>query len=388
MIASEMPRPRIVHLTSVHSAHDNRIFDRECKGLAARGYDVTLIVPHDCDETIDQVRIRAVPMPKNRRQRLSHVVPAVYRRAVEEDADLFHFHDPELIPIALLLRCKNKKVVYDVHEDYPSTIRYSPWLSTGIRGTVSWGFGHFEHYASKRFSALIGANSEITKRISRFNPIATTIGNYPSLKEYPFAPRFDRDRYASGALVSFGGISPRTCTQSVVEALGLIPASVSANLLLGGSVSSDALFGAVTEMPGWSRITYAKQLPVSMMMDRLLTGSIGFVLFSPEPNHFGVGSNRFFECLGAGLPVITSDFPNWKMLVNAIGCGITVDPTDPRAIADAVLYLLSHPTEAAEMGRRGYAMAQKRFNWEIESCKLDALYSQLLDGNRAHEAHL
>jgi len=377
-----MDRSRVVHLTSVHSARDNRILDRECKYLAARGYSVTLIAPHACDETIDNVHIRAVPPRSSRRQRISHVVPAVYRRAVEEDADLYHFHDPELIPVALLLRLRNKKVIYDVHENYPSTIRYSSWLPPGARAPVSWCFRQLEQYASKRFSALIGANSEITKRISAFNPQAITIGNYPPFNDYPFAPCFDEARYAAGVLVSFGGISSRTCTQAIVEAMGLLPRTLNANLLLGGRESSGAVFGAVTQLRGWSRVTYARELPVKTMLERLLTASVGLILFSPEPNHLGVGSNRFFEALAAGLPVITSNFPNWKKLVNGARCGIAVSPTDPRAIADAIVYLLAHPTEAAEMGRRGYAIAAKRFNWELESCKLDRLYRELLDSNK------
>src|SRR6476646_3801063 len=125
MITNDVHRPRIVHLTSVHTARDNRILDRECRYLATRGYSVTLIAPHACDEMIDNVYIRAVPTPSSRRQRMAHVGRAVYRLAVAEDADLYHFHDPELIPFALLLRRRNKKVIYDVHEDYPSSIRYS-----------------------------------------------------------------------------------------------------------------------------------------------------------------------------------------------------------------------------------------------------------------------
>lgn len=353
--------------------------DRECRYLAARGYRVTLIAPHARDEMIDNVHIRAVPRPSSRTERMSHVVREVYRRAVEEDADLYHFHDPELIPAALLLRGRKKEVIYDVHEDYPSTIRHSPWLPRRVRAAASWGFRHLERYASKRFSALIGANSQITERISPFNRLVIAVGNYPAFKDYPFTPRFDEARYAAGALVSFGGINPRTCTQAIVQALGLVPTSVNANLLLGGRVSSEPLFDAVRRVPGWGRVTYARELPVTMMLEKLLTASIGLVLFSPEPNHFGVGSNRFFEALAAGLPVITSNFPNWKELVNGIGCGIAVPPTDPRAIVEAVLYLLSHPAKAAEMGRRGYEMAMKQFNWELESCKLDRLYRQLLE---------
>ncbi len=202
-----MTRPRIAHLTSVHSARDNRIFDRECRSLAERGYSVTLIAPHRCDETINDVHIRSVsdgfnPLATYVSGRRGRISSRYGRRC----RDLYHFHDPELIPLALQLRRKNKKVIYDVHEDYPSTIRYSSWLPRRIRGTASWCFRYLERYASKRFSALIGANPEITKRISRFNPRTITIGNYPAIADYPFAPRFDRARYAAGTLVSFGGV--------------------------------------------------------------------------------------------------------------------------------------------------------------------------------------
>lgn len=295
MSAAGLHRPRVVHLTSVHSARDNRIFDRECRYLAAREYSVTLIAPHAGDETIDSVRIRAVPAPSGRRQRICHVVPSVYRRAIEEGADLYHFHDPELIPVALFLRRRNKKVIYDVHEDYPSSIRYSPWLPGSVRPAVSWCFRHLERYASERFSALIGANPEITRRMSAFNPLTVTIGNYPSFKAYPFKPRFDNARYAAGALVSFGGISSRTCARAIVEALGRITHGGECKFAAGRQGIVGRLIACAHARAGLEPGQYARELPVSMMLERFLTASIGFILFSPEPNHFGVGSNRFFE---------------------------------------------------------------------------------------------
>lgn len=372
--------PRVVHLTSVHSALDNRIFRRECRSLAARGYEVTLIAPHGCDEVVDGVRICAVPVPTNRAHRLLRIVPAVYRRARQEDADLYHFHDPELIPAALAFRRRGKRVVYDVHEDYPSTIRYSSWLPAQVRGVVASCFTQVEGFASRRFSALIGANPRITSRISTLNEVTVTIGNYPAIADYPAPPTFEEDRYRSGMLVSFGGVCSRTCTRVIVEALALVPPEIETNLMLGGE-SSDAMLRELTCMPGWKRVTCLNQIPVPAMLDLLLRANIGFVLFSPAPNHFGVGSNRLFEALAAGLPVITSNFPAWKELINRVGCGIAVDPTDARAIAEAVIHLLTHPAETTAMGRRARSFAEREFNWERESGKLHELYAQLLDLN-------
>jgi glycosyltransferase involved in cell wall biosynthesis len=369
---------RVVHLTSVHSVFDGRIFDRECRSLATQGYDVTLIGPHPRAETIDNVRIRPVPQAIDRFHRFACTVPAVLRLAVEEDADLYHFHDPELMPVALFLRYRGKQVVYDVHEDYPSTLTTCPWLPQRVRRPASWCFTHVERYAARRFSALVAANPEIMRRIASFNPLAISLGNYPPLGHFPTMPQFDDSRYSSGRLVSFGGISSRTCTAAIVAALGMIPDSVPTTLLLAGSDCSDRLFADISKLPGWRRVTYANKLPVSAMWKRLFDASIAFVLFDPMPNHFGVGSNRLFEAMAAGLPVITSNFPRWKELVDRVGCGITVDPANISAIANAILHLVLHPHEAAEMGRRAHEVAKSEFNWERESPKLHALYEHLL----------
>jgi glycosyltransferase involved in cell wall biosynthesis len=371
---------RVVHLTSVHSAFDNRIFQRECRSLAANGYDTVLVAPHGKNEETDGVRIVAAPeaSTENRWQRILRVVPSVYRYGKAEDAALYHFHDPELIFVGLLLQSQGKKVVYDVHEDYPSTIRHSEWLPSAFRRLFAYCFAHFERFASGRFSAVIGANPRITRRIAAYNPRSLHIGNYPALEEYPSKPSFDENRYSAGKLVSFGGVCARTCSGQIVQALEHLPTSSTAKRFLGGRIFSQTLARELSATAGWNRVTFLGEIPANAMLAQLLGSSVALVLFSPEPNHFGVGSNRLFEALAAGLPVITSDFPEWRSMIERIGCGLCVDPADTRSIAEAISYLMSHTEEAAQMGRRGYEAACSEFNWERESDRLISLYDSLL----------
>ena len=95
---------QIRHLTSVHSPFDTRIFFKECLSLVEAGYQVTLIAPHTHDETVQGVRILALPSSSNRMSRMTLRVWRVYQLAKKLNADLYHFHDPELIPLGMLLK--------------------------------------------------------------------------------------------------------------------------------------------------------------------------------------------------------------------------------------------------------------------------------------------
>ena len=108
---------KVAHLTTVHTPFDVRIFHKECKSLSRAGYDVTLIVCHDKDEIREGIRIRGLPKSRGRLSRIMQGTWSMYREAVRQDADLYHFHDPELLLVGLLLRMRGKMVVYDAHED-------------------------------------------------------------------------------------------------------------------------------------------------------------------------------------------------------------------------------------------------------------------------------
>src|SRR5262245_34383310 len=100
---------RVVHLTTVHSALDHRIFRKECRSLARAGYAVAGIGPPGTDTQLESVSIHAIAKPQSRAMRMTQTAWRVYRAGLQEDADVYHFHDPELIPIALLLRARGRK---------------------------------------------------------------------------------------------------------------------------------------------------------------------------------------------------------------------------------------------------------------------------------------
>jgi hypothetical protein len=109
-------------LTSVHSAFDVRIYEKEARSLTTAGFRVMIVAPHDKNEQKEGVEIIAVRRCGHRLQRITKGIWDVYRKAREIDAQVYHIHDPELIPVGILLKLTGNRVVYDVHEDVPRDI--------------------------------------------------------------------------------------------------------------------------------------------------------------------------------------------------------------------------------------------------------------------------
>ncbi len=104
----------------------------------------------------------------------------------------------------------------------------------------------------------------------------------------------------------------------------------------------------------------------------------GLAIFPPTSHYMNKELTKFFEYMLAGVPVICSDFPVWRELVEDTNAGLVVDPFDRNAITDAVEYLKTHPGEARKMGENGKRAVLERYNWNIEGKKLLGLYEQIL----------
>ena len=131
---------KVCVMTSVHSAVDVRIFRKECVSLARAGFKVTLVAPWNRDERIDGVDIKAIPSTSRRLLRLIRTVWQLLREAKHVDAEIYHFHDPELIPVGLLLLRRGKTVIYDIHEDVPLDILSKHYLPGWSRRPLSSAF--------------------------------------------------------------------------------------------------------------------------------------------------------------------------------------------------------------------------------------------------------
>jgi glycosyltransferase involved in cell wall biosynthesis len=368
---------RIVHLTSVHPPHDNRIFQKECVSAAQAGFEVFLVAPALADKTEHDVRLIAVPVTKRRIIRMTATVWHVFRKAWRLDADIYHFHDPELIPVGLLLRARGKKVVYDVHEDYVTSLQQKGYMPKAGRTLLAILFGGMERLCAKAFDVVIAE-----RYYSRFFPRSTLISNYPDLATFDFARSTNTTHDEQIHLLYTGTVS---VDRGAIAHARLVTLDDKINVTCVGRCSKE-LAAQMRDAAGDASgrliiVGEGEHVPFSLIADyyRQDKWTAGLALFPLTPHYLEKELTKFFEYMSASMPILCSDFPTWRQLVEDNAVGYCVDPDDENAILDAIRKLTACPKEAESMGAKGQFLTKEQYNWASQALKLQQLYDRLSD---------
>jgi glycosyltransferase involved in cell wall biosynthesis len=363
---------KVCHLSSHHASRSVRIFLKQCRSLREHGFQVSYAVPGAVDETVDGVDILAVPKTRGVLGRLFSNPFRVFRRGLKADADLYHFHDPELIHYGVLFRLLGKKVIYDVHEDLPSRIREMEWTrSATIRFAASRLVRMYEKGASAFFACNITVNESIA---SRFSPAKTVIvTNLPIVRMIDEQSAFEGAR--SKPIIVYAGLLSRIRgIRELVDAMAHV--GDRAELWLFGDWHEQRLFEECRQSPGWRHTRYHGRVSHGEVYSYIKAADIGVVNFLPAHNHLFAMPNKAFEYITCSKPMVMSRFPSWKE--KFANCALFVDPQDPRDIADKLLQLLNDPELGRELGRKGRELILDEFSWESESRKLIKVYEDVL----------
>ncbi|OCA88270.1 glycosyl transferase [Bacillus sp. FJAT-27225] len=377
---------KICHLTSLHPATDTRIFIKECQSLANAGHDVYLIAPNT--ESVKQSGVTIIgvhSIVKGRLDRMRKTTQKVFEKALEIDAEVYHFHDPELMPVGLKLKAKGKKVVYDVHEDVPEQVMSKQWIPKPLRKLISVLVKGYERYASKRFDAIVTATPTIEERFVTYNPNTVTVHNYPLLNELASGEEVYGQKNGHNVLY-IGGIYALRGIKEMVRAIEKVNKDLPATFILAGAFTPKSLEAEVRSMPGFKYTDFRGYLDREGVKNALSEANMGMVVLHPEPRFVVSLPIKMFEYMSAGVPVIASNFPLWKDIVEKNNCGICVDPLNIDEIASAIRRILENPEQAEQMGRNGRRAIETIYNWETESQKLVSLYNRL-EGKRVSTSY-
>jgi glycosyltransferase involved in cell wall biosynthesis len=373
------PRRPVVHLTTVHPRDDIRIFRKECVSLAQAGYEVVQVVGDGLgDAEVQGVRIVDIgPRPAGRlarmRQQPAKAVAAV--RALKPA--LVHLHDPELLPVGARLAREGLTVVYDAHEDVPRQLLTKQWIPAWARRPLSAAFEVYENHRVRLLAAVVGATPHITQRFAAVARRSVNVSNFPFLDELVpvSAPSVAGPVQRENAVCYVGGIFHTRGAFSMVRALTHLP---KVRLILCGRFEDAATEAALRAEPGWAQVEYLGVVGRDGVREVMARSRAGLVTLLPLPSYLDSLPIKMFEYMSAGLPVIASDFPLWRGIVQAHACGLCVDPEDPAAIAQAIAQVLADPATAQAMGHAGQEAVHAHYHWPRAQAELLALYRSLL----------
>jgi len=370
-------RIRIVHLSSVHPADDVRIVWKECASLAQAGYQVAFVVPADRSahhtgpgQAVSIVTVKRHP---SRLGRISLSNAAVLVAGLRLHGHVYHFHDPELIPVGLILRLLGKRVIYDAHEDMSQNLSNRRWIPRPLRYPATLAARGAEWLAGRLLSAVVAATPVIARRFP--DARVTLVQNLARLSEFPLTGHPFETRPFAAAYV--GALGPSRCAVEMVEALAKVSGCPDPRLIMAGDMSPLSLADTLAGSAGWRYVDYRGRQDRAGVRAILGEARVGLALYYPVKAHIDCEPTKVFEYMAAGLPVITSDFPHFREIVERTGCGLCVPPCDTSRIASAIEWIFTHPAEAQEMGRRGREAAERHFSWASEEQRLLRLYQRV-----------
>jgi glycosyltransferase involved in cell wall biosynthesis len=379
--------PRVAILSSVHLALDNRVFYREARTLAGAGYDVTVIAVHAADEVRDGIRIRALPQVPRRER------PRLWRRllllAEATQADLYHFHDPELLLISGLLRQRTgRPTIYDIHEVYPEFIEVKEYIPAPLRRPIAGAMRTIEPGLARRESGLIFADDQIAAAFAHPTQPQATLYNFPDTSI--LAPSADRGNglQRPPVILYLGGMERNRGTAVMIDAFArVLQQRPDARLLLVGHFAPPELEQEVRQHARTlaidHAITISDRVPFDVVPSYLAQAAIGWVPWqAARKNELNIPT-KLFEYMAGGLPVVASDLASMRPFVQPGVNGYLVDAAGVDAHARALLDLLADPAEAAELGRNGQQLVRTRFNWSAMAPRLLDLYAQVLGVGQA-----
>ncbi|MEO8620971.1 MAG: glycosyltransferase [bacterium] len=364
-------------ITTIHQPLDARITDRGIRFYTESGFRTAVVCPWDyaphtgvAPDAWRQTRFAA-----NRGERL-RLAWDTYRAALRTPARVYHFHDFDFLPWAVLLqRRTGRPVVYDCHEHYAKDALYhKPWIVPPLRRPLSFGIRILESWAARRLRHVIVV---VPSMIDRFREIGIEAVLVKNISRVDPQPELQHDR----ALLYSGSVSAFYGSDTLLEIArilkrrgGTVPLVVPDRFY---SPELRAQFVAAIAQEALP-LRIVPQVPPSEMYRLLQLGSIGLVTDQDTPSMAHGMHAKFFDYMAAGLPIVAGDLANARQLIETAQNGVLVPPDDAEAYVDAALALLNDPDVLERLRGNGFRAFDERYSWRLERDRMLTFIRSLL----------
>ncbi len=357
-------KDKICVFTSTHLENDIRIFKKQIRCLLNNGMEVVYFT-NNGNLNVDKRHLKnheqyndpnlEVHYNKNfnEERRIKRLFKSLFFFLfLPKNCAIYHFHDPDLLFAGLTLKIFGKKVIYDVHENYRDSIMDKEYLPVIFRRVISALVSSFETFCCRVFDSVVCATPSIEKRfIDSGLKNTIVINNYPFKSE--FSPVNNSHKVKKFRIIYAGGITRKRGISELIQSLPFIDPTIQFKLILAGEIYPPSYENELKALNGWENVEYKGILSRIDLKEALIDSFAGIAVFLPEKNHVFSQPNKIFEYMSAGIPVICSNFPLWRKIVEGNQCGICVDPENREEIAKGIQHIFSNADKAAEMGGNG-----------------------------------
>ena len=380
-MTKETPHIKVCHFASVHTIVDTRVFYRECVSLAKK-YAVTFIGIGNFTGKRDGVNIIGIHNPETRLKRLFQTTFRVCYLALKQDADIYHFHDAELIPFAIMLRILGKKVIYDIHENTYEDILNKPWIPGYIKFIAGKSYRFLEWFASQFFPfILVIARTEFAKRFKVKEHFI--VQNFASADELKSFRVDDRSKIEGNHIFYIGTVFDYYYDFSkLIEALYILKQKGKIIHLecvgyLGNLVKSglevDKYYQQIK-----NQITFHGHIIHPMGFEISKKCKVGICLKNQPEKILVSHERKFFEYMTIGMPVITCDSHIYKDVIDEYEVGKYTDMTNAIKLSETIEAMFANEANLKEMSLNGIAASEKTFNWNSQEKILFEMYEEVL----------
>jgi len=382
-----------------HTTKDLRVLNRQCRSLQRNGWQVTLVAifnpklnPNSVEGQYDDdgIKIIGVPHWHNTWERIRAMVKIV-KLANKEKADVYHFHDPDMLIPALVLKAMTKKpFIYDIHEYFNITFssRFPDiWPLRQLIGGMVWCT---ETLLGASFRNISAVYNEHRRKFKILGCRTVHTPNYASIADFVPNPVSDEEWNGRiNKIIFTGSLAPDRGALLIPEIARLVKkvrpdAEFLVTRRFHNEFQEKAMMDKLNQPEYKDVITFIPNVSGTELPG--VVRKAGIALSVDQPTLIGLTSQptKTYEYMSQGLAIVASELPNTVEYIGNVGCGVIVKPDDPKGYADAIIDLLNNPEKTKRMGEIGQRAFIEKFNWSIVEKRLVDFYESILKNGKTN----